>query len=217
LIYKAKKVKDYSVLNGGNATWNYLEKASLINYMGEKPKHFPIVTVQIAYSESSLYARFIVLDKFIKCVNTTYQSDVWKDSCIEIFFIPGLLKNDGYFNLEINCGGTALFNFQKAKGVNVIPIDIADFKELEIYHSLPIEIREEIEGPLKWEIAIKLPFKILKKYYDFSLPISGSKWFVNFYKCADETSNPHWITWTKVKNARPDFHLPQYFGELYFE
>ena len=38
-----------------------------------------------------------------------------------------------------------------------------------------------------------------------------------FYKTASTTSNPHYLTWSKVDNSIPDFHLPQFFGTLVFK
>jgi hypothetical protein len=39
----------------------------------------------------------------------------------------------------------------------------------------------------------------------------------NFYKCADQTSHPHWLTWASVDYPQPKFHLPEFFGRLVFE
>jgi hypothetical protein len=40
---------------------------------------------------------------------SSYQGDVWTDSCVEFFFTPGPDLDDGYFNIEANCGGTLEF------------------------------------------------------------------------------------------------------------
>ena len=37
----------------------------------------------------------------------------------------------------------------------------------------------------------------------------------NFYKCGDDTAQPHYIAWNAVDHPTPNFHLPQYFGELH--
>jgi len=39
----------------------------------------------------------------------------------------------------------------------------------------------------------------------------------NFYKCADETSTPHYVSWSEISTAAPDFHKPEFFGELNFQ
>ena len=58
---------------------------------------------------------------------------------------------------------------------------------------------------------------ILEKYAQVTHPQPGGIWRANFYKCADKTSHPHWLTWSVVDKPRPDFHVPQFFGILEFE
>jgi hypothetical protein len=39
----------------------------------------------------------------------------------------------------------------------------------------------------------------------------------NFYKCADNTRIPHYVSWNPIEVASPDFHRPEFFGELLLE
>ena len=39
----------------------------------------------------------------------------------------------------------------------------------------------------------------------------------NFYKCADGTDSPHYVSWSPIKTEKPNFHCPEFFGELIFE
>ncbi len=39
----------------------------------------------------------------------------------------------------------------------------------------------------------------------------------NFYKCGDETPQPHYISWNPIDMPTPNFHVPQFFGTLEFE
>ncbi|MFA5695554.1 MAG: carbohydrate-binding family 9-like protein, partial [Proteiniphilum sp.] len=39
----------------------------------------------------------------------------------------------------------------------------------------------------------------------------------NFYKCGDETAEPHYISWSPIDLPAPDFHAPQFFGLLEME
>ena len=48
-------------------------------------------------------------------------------------------------------------------------------------------------------------------------PGTGVSWRANFYKCADKTSHPHWLTWAEIDYPNPKFHLPDFFGRLDFE
>jgi hypothetical protein len=37
----------------------------------------------------------------------------------------------------------------------------------------------------------------------------------NFYKWGDGTSVPHYLTWSHIVTETPDFHRPEFFGELF--
>ena len=88
---------------------------------------------------------------------------------------------------------------------------------MKVAHSLPRLIPDEITEETTWYLEYAIPFDILKTYYNMEPPISGSTWRANFYKCADKTSHPHWLTWSPVDFPKPRFHLPEFFGSLLFE
>ena len=116
----------------------------------------------------------------------------------------------------MNCGGTFLlhFNSPKQRGQKV---DLADCQKIEVAHTLSKIIDPEITEPTIWSVEYRLPIAILEKYCSVNKPASGVTWRANFYKCADETSQPHWLTWNKVDHPTPNFHLPQYFGQIKFK
>ena len=110
-----------------------------------------------------------------------------------------------------------MFYHQKKQGVDARGIDPADFANIEIAHSLPDVVEPEIKESTTWTLEYRLPFEFLAKYAPVVEPAAGVTWRANFYKCADATSHPHWITWAPVEFPRPNFHLPEFFGEIVFE
>ena len=58
---------------------------------------------------------------------------------------------------------------------------------------------------------------MLEKYSVITHPKSGVVWKANFYKIAENSTNPHYITWSVVENDKPDFHKPEFFGKIIFE
>lgn len=66
-----------------------------------------------------------------------------------------------------------------------------------------------------WTLEFSVPFAVLEKYIGVLEPIKGQTWRANFYKCGNETSHPHWISWMPL-SAR-NFHNPESFGNLVFE
>ena len=74
----------------------------------------------------------------------------------------------------------------------------SDVEKITVAHSMPQIVDPEIEEPTTWTVEYAIPFAVLKNYCDIIKPESGAVWHANFYKCADETSHPHWITWAHV-------------------
>ena len=63
-----------------------------------------------------------------------------------------------------------------------------------------------------WAVDYTVPASLLKKLYGRT-PAPGSRMRGNFYKC-DETIHPHFGSWAPIVHFRPDFHRPEWFGEL---
>jgi hypothetical protein len=62
-------------------------------------------------------------------------------------------------------------------------------------------------------LGFKIPIDLFVRRAGCSAELSGQCWYGNFYKCADNTSHPHWLTWYPSS----DFHVPDEFGKLIFE
>jgi hypothetical protein len=169
----------------------------------------------VGYNQTHIHVQFHVKDRYVRAVQEYEPEAVCYDSCVEFFFTPGSDVQKGYFNIEMNCGGTMLFNHQTAPGVNEVTIKDARDK-FRIYHSLPVRVEPEITQPVTWVVAYGFPFKLLEDYGPVEVPAPGVIWRANFYKCGDKTSHPHWLTWSPVDFAEPNFHLPQFFGILKF-
>jgi hypothetical protein len=220
MVYKVKKV-DFPIILDGNwnsLNWEHANILELKNYMGDKPNHFPRTQAKLLYDDENLYVFFKVEDNYIRSTLDKLHSAVCQDSCVEFFFTPDYTASkDNYFNLEVNCGGTMLFSYNDKKNNIRKYVEAADCTKVEIYHSMPSVIAGEIVKPTTWTLSYKLPFDMIAKYSEMTKPQPGVKWRANFYKCADKTSQPHWLTWSYVDYPDPNFHLPQYFGVLEFE
>ena len=147
-----------------------------------------------------------------------YQQEVWKDSCVEFFAQP---KPDrGYFNFEFNCGGAFLCSYitnpertpAGFKEFTQVPASLG--QTIQARSSLPQRIDPEITTPVTWTLRFFIPFALFEHYLGPLGAIPGQTWRGNFYKCADETSHPHWAAWSPVDEL--NFHRPDCFGTLRF-
>ena len=196
-------------------SWRGVEPMSLRHHMGEPPEHSPRTLVKVAYDEAAIYVIFRVEDRYVRATTQRHQGAVCKDSCVEFFFTTGTDVSTGYFNLEMNCGGTMLFHFQE-KPRGGVEITEDDYGLITIATTLPRIVDPEIEQPTTWVVEYRIPIEILDKYCKLSKPAQGVKWRGNFYKCGDDTSHPHWLTWSAVDHETPNFHLPDFLGDIEF-
>ena len=119
---------------------------------------------------------------------------------------------DKYTNFEFNCIGTCSASSRKGRSEDVVPFPAEDMASILRYPSMGHRAFKEMEGMFEWELTVKIPLKLMNLDPD-NLPekIRG-----NFYKCADDTDSMHFLSWAPINTESPDFHRPEYFGELYF-
>lgn len=185
-------------------------RLEVVNW-NEFPYH-PEVSVQIAYNEDELFLQYQVSEQSVKAEVAESNGRVWTDSCVEFFLSPE--GNDEYYNMEINCIGTILLGFRK-KGdpaVYASGEQIASIRRTSSLGDSPFPERKE---PTSWQITVAIPWDVFFKHNLKS--VSEKKFRGNFYKCGDELSVPHFVSWTKIKTEKPSFHNPEFFGGLEFE
>lgn len=175
------------------------------------PYH-PEVFVQIAYNDDELFLQYKVDEQSVKAAVSQNNGRVWTDSCVEFFLSPE--KNDIYYNLEINCIGTVLLGYRK-KGDPTEHASDELINAIRRISSLGNEPFAEIKKQTQWQVTVAIPWKSFFKHR--LEPVEGKKMRGNFYKCGDELSVPHFVSWTKIKTEKPAFHMPEYFGGLEFE
>lgn len=216
--YQVHRLTDKLNIDGDweKRQWQPVRDLSVGHFMGSRPRHFPEVRVRLQYDLQAIYVIFKVVDRYVRAIAQNYQDPVFHDSCVEFFFTPAADINCGYFNLEINCGGTALFHFQEKANTAVKQVSESHFRQMTIAHSMPKIVSPEVTEAVVWTLEYRLPFDILANYVTKPAAKAGDRWRANFFKCADHSSHPHWLTWAPVDFPTPRFHLPQYFGTLLF-
>lgn len=219
--YEVKQVAAGVALSGGwdEAPWNAADTAAVDNFLPRSSDHHPSVAVRMVHSADALLVAFRVQDKYVRCVVDQNQGSVCTDSCVEFFVRPK--RDKGYFNFEINCGGTLLCYYIQVDGAGAgdmasrVALPPEDLALVGIVPSLPRVVEPELQVDTLWTLKFSIPFALLEKYVGPLGPLPGQVWRGNFYKCADKTSHPHWAAWSPVDAF--NFHLPRCFGELKFE
>jgi hypothetical protein len=198
--------------------WKEIQIVEISHFRPESSDHRPKTQVKMVYGPEGIYGIFRVNDQYVRCIHRRHQDPVYKDSCVEFFVHPN--AKGGYFNFEFNCGGTLLASYvidpiRMGNGLtSCTRFSKEDVRQLRIYHSLPKLTNPEVQEAVTWYLEFYIPFNLLERYTGPLDVNPGMIWRGNFYKCADETSHPHWAAWAPVDDL--NFHLPHCFGELMF-
>jgi hypothetical protein len=201
------------------AIWHSVPALEIANFREEGSAHRPQTLCKILYDSERIYGIFRVDDQYVRCVNTGFQADVYKDSCVELFLQPK--GSVGYFNFEFNCGGALLASYVtdparvNKRVKEYTPLTPDDDRQIRRYSNLPEIVEPEIIHKQIWFLEFAIPFAVLVKYAGSLGEAGGQSWRGNFYKCGSETSHPHWGAWSEVTEL--NFHLPACFGVLRFQ
>ena len=193
---------------------NFLEQEETKHHIGcrnwaEKFPYHPLTAFTIAYSNKYIYVDFYVRGNYLKAVNYTNNSPVAEDSCVEFFLqVPGSKE---YWNFEFNCIGTVNASHRETRE-NPTRLNDNEISQIKRYASCGTRPFEEMEGIFSWNLIIAIPFSLIG-INENELP---KKILGNFYKCGSKTSNPHLLSWSPIVYPKPDFHRPEFFGELFF-
>jgi hypothetical protein len=199
--------------------WRDVPALEIASFHPRSSAHRPRTQARLAWDTAALHAVFRVEDRFVRCVHLDYQSPVYRDSCVELFVEPAAGR--GYFNFELSCGGGLLLSHIQdprrtpAGFARFAPVGAELGGRVGIATSLAGPIDPERAGPLTWTAALRIPFALFESLVGAGAPRAGEAWRGNLFKCADDSSQPHWASWAPI-GERLDFHQPACFGELVF-
>ena len=171
----------------------------------EEYPYAPEVTFRIAHSDDALAVMFEVEEDHLRAVAMSAEENVWEDSCVE-FFVENP-AGEGYFNFEVNCIGTML----AAKRISRTEANLFNAEQMDkirCFGSLakaPIDSRGAGQ---KWWMVEVIPFSLL------GLKSAPKSLRCNFYKCGDKCDRPHFLSWSPIDKPEPNFHCPEFFGEV---
>ncbi|NLA63391.1 MAG: hypothetical protein GX857_09255 [Bacteroidales bacterium] len=181
-----------------------------LNWPISFPKLLP-VTVHIAHNNQQVYLYYQVQGEELRAINTKDFMSVWEDSCVE-FFVQR--KGDKvYRNFEFNAHGVLLASKRESRESAT---ELSEELMSSIYRFTTIQhVYKEGVQLSNWTLYAEIPKEALG--FTATENLSEQAISANFYKCGDETSEPHFISWNPIDTPKPDFHVPQFFGDLIFE
>ena len=168
----------------------------------------PLCSGRIARTQDALVVDFRVSGLDLRIQNLEDNGRQWEDSCVEVFIKdPG---KDVYYNFEINALGKVL----ACSGPDRHDRVARPAEEMEEILRFGQEVfpdqTGELQGLQSWRVGVVIPFELIGVDPD-NLPKSIR---ANFYKCGDKTAHPHYLSWSPIDTPKPDFHRPEFFGDL---
>ncbi|HLP71568.1 MAG TPA: carbohydrate-binding family 9-like protein [Bacteroidales bacterium] len=186
-------------------------KISTLNWKDKGFTYMPDVDFSIAYSDNEIFIKYFVTEEYFKAEKTESNQNVYEDSCVEFFVSP---ENDGiYYNFEFNALGTCLMGsgHSRADTTRVDPAIISRIRRLP---QPGIRPTTETKGKFSWTLTVAIPFDAF--FHHKVTGLKGKTLRANFYKCGDMLTVPHFVTWNAVVTENPDYHRPEFFGEVKF-
>lgn len=161
------------------------------------------------FSRTHFAVSFHVRGLDLRAVSLEDDGNIWEDSCCE-FFVENP-EGGTYYNFEINCIG-ALLNGVGPGRENRVRREKDILNKIIRFSTLEPRKYEEDGKIFNWGVAMVIPLSLIGTEAG-KMPSSLK---ANFYKCGDKTAHPHFLSWNPVLCPQPDFHRPEYFGELIF-
>jgi hypothetical protein len=182
-----------------------------VNWPEEYPAK-PKVSFKMAHNGTHLFLHYFVEEDEILAKTEEDNGPVWTDSCVEFFINFG--DSPYYYNAEFSCIGKALLAYRPGRE-GAVHASSAIMNSIKRYPSLGTKTFDKKKGNFKWDLLVVIP---VTAYWQSGLTtFSGVKAKANFYKCGDDLSVPHYISWNPILTKEPNFHAPQFFGEIEFK
>ncbi len=184
------------------------EPVATVNWPDAYP-YRPEAAVRMAWCPEGLVLHYRVSEQSVRAVYGEDNGQVWTDSCMECF-----IRNEGsdtYYNIECNCIGTLLIGL-RGEDVGRCHMEPEVMAQVKRWASLGREPFGDRAEHTDWELALVIPAATFAKY-----PIrleEGATLRANIYKCGDDLPVPHFVSWNAIHTEKPNFHRPDYFGEL---
>lgn len=179
------------------------------NWAAEYP-YAPEVAFRMFHTGEKLYVRFEVGERYTMARVTEDQGCVWTDSCVEFFIAP---DDGGYYNFECTCIGKLLLAYRKERP-DPTPAPDRVMASIVRIPSIGTEPFEEREGDNRWTMTLEIPATAL--FMHRFTTWKGLSAAANLYKCGDDLSHPHFLSWQPIALPKPNFHCPEFFGQVKF-
>jgi len=197
-------MKEYLVKHAASSDWNTAETAAIDTPYLETPDDIQAFG-QLRWDADALYVHLRAVEKEIRAVGKAPLDAPCEDSCLEFFFSPDA-DDARYINIEFNPNKCVYLGV--GSSVN------------DLVRMIPEEGIESIFEPKVnftedgWEIFYRIPLRFIRQFFPAAKLEAGVCLRANFYKCADLTDPPHYLSWSPIVGEPFTFHKQHCFGTI---
>ena len=160
---------------------------------------------RLGLSESGLEVLMCAWEEPIIAKETRWGGDVYLDSCMELFLMPFPETDKRYLNIEINPMGVAHVGCGEGRNGRTVHRERVEGMDIKACHTSGF-----------WALRFCVPNSLVTEHFGKPFKDSGLM-RGNLYKCSGPALHEHYGCWNAVGTAAPDFHRPEYFGDMLIE
>lgn len=197
--YFVKTVEDASEIED-------VEKLYISEFTHGTPGYEPRTSAKLVYlKDKGFICQMESEETDLRAVATEPNGETYKDSCLEFFVNFAPEAGSFYLNLEGNPIGTLYCKYGK---------DRYGRKPLSDCGCAVVPQTRVLHTESGWGLEFFIDLVTVRALFKKDRFKKGDVILGNFYKCGDLTIHPHFGMWNRVETEQPDFHRPEFFGEL---
>ncbi len=161
---------------------------------------------RLLWSDSALYVRFDASqDEPLVIADNPDPSKktlgLWDRDVCEIFIAPDASQRDRYFEFEVA---------PTAEWVDLAIENASQKRVTDLAYDSGMTVAARIK-PGRVVMAMKIPWTAFGMR-----PRIGDVWLGNIFRCVGSGEDRGYLAWRPTGTVRPNFHVPDAFGELHF-
>ncbi len=198
---------DLSVSEIGHSDWKIGRPVTVSQYWSGDTapagRHFE---ARMLWSDEHLYIRFDATQAEPLMMSdrpnlASKALGLWDRDVVEVFIAPDADEPRKYFEFEAAPSGEWVD----------LAIDLTSGKrETDVEYSSGMQVAARIEDD-RIVTAIRIPWSSLGKR-----PEAGDVWLGNLFRCVGRDPDRGYLAWSPTFTERPNFHVPEHFGEFEF-
>jgi len=200
--------EDFAIDRLDDRAWNGTSQVLVSKYWsGKAAAKGREFSAGLLWSDSALYVRFEASQSEPLVVSenpdiTKKVVGLWDRDVCEIFIAPDASQRNKYFEFEIAPTGEWID----------LAIDATSQKrKTDLDYKSGMTSAAKIEKG-KVVMAIKIPWEA----FGNARPKIGDVWLGNLFRCVGKGKTRGYLAWQPTKTAKPNFHVPEKFGEFRF-